>query len=147
MAVPVVPGFAFKKKTRPATTRAAPPFLGFRRPRSLRVGSALAQGARFRVPAPAPPRSSSRPCRTTRSSERPGSHTGPSITSAPPSLQARGAARSQRPESAGSTFGCESRRPAPPPPGPARPLSQPGSPASCAATAARDPPPSRLPLS
>ncbi|XP_077890080.1 uncharacterized protein LOC144371594 [Ictidomys tridecemlineatus] len=34
-----------------------------------------------------------------------------------------------------------------PPPGPARPGSQPGSPASCAATAARDPPPSRLPLS
>ena len=32
-------------------------------------------------------------------------------------------------------------------PRPARPLSQPGFPASCAATAARDPPPSRLPLS
>lgn len=72
------------------------------------------------VSLPPPPHDSlSRPCRTTRSSERPGSHTGPSITSAPPSLRAWGAARSQRPESASSTFGCESRRPAPPPPGPA----------------------------
>ena len=37
MAVPVVPGFACKKTTRPATTGAAPPFSGLRRPRSLRV--------------------------------------------------------------------------------------------------------------
>lgn len=64
------------------------------------------------------------------------------VTRAPASPRTRGAARSQRPEHAGSALGCENRHPHP-----AGPLSQPGSPASCAATAARDPPPSRLPLS
>lgn len=57
MAVPVVPGFACKKKTRPATTRVAPPFSGFRRPRALRVGPVMAtpaSGTRFRTPPPLP---------------------------------------------------------------------------------------------
>lgn len=86
---------------------------------------------RPRGPAPAPPappsNSWSRPCRTTRSSELPGSHTSlpPNlpVTRAPASPGARGAARSQRPEHAGSTLGCENRHPRP-----AGPLSQPGSP-------------------
>ncbi|KAF6390381.1 hypothetical protein mRhiFer1_007946 [Rhinolophus ferrumequinum] len=121
MAVPVVPGFAFKTKTRPATTRAAPSFLGFRRPRSLWVGPAiatLAWEAHFRTPTPPTRNSSSRQCRTTRSAELSGFYPNPSI-SAPPSSQVRGAARSQHPKYAGSTLGCESHRLAPPPPGPA----------------------------
>lgn len=76
MAVPVVPGFAFKTKTRPATTRAAPSFLGFRSPRSLRVGPAivtLAWGAHFRTPTPPTSNSSSCLCHTMRSAE----HSGP----------------------------------------------------------------------
>lgn len=148
MAVPVVPGFACKKKTRPATTGAAPPFLRFRRPRGLRVGPAIATpvwGARFCTPPPPPRNPSSRPRRTTRSSEHAGSHPSPSITRAPSSPRARAplalSARSTPvpPSAAKAAAPCHPR--------PARPLSQPGSPASCAATAARDPPPSRLPLS
>lgn len=148
MAVPVVPGFACKKKTRPATARAAPPFSGFRRPRGLRVGPASAtpaSGARFRTP-PTPQQFLVPPVpqhAELRAPWLPHQHPPPHpVTRAPASPRTRGAARSQRPEHAGSALGCENRHPHP-----AGPLSQPGSPASCAATAARDPPPSRLPLS
>lgn len=154
MAVPVVPGFACKKKTRPATTRVAPPFSGFRRPRALRAGPVMAtpaSGTRFRPPAPPPqqflvppvPHRAQLPASTPAPTPAPPAHP-PNlpVTRAPASPRAPGVARSQRPEHAGSTLGCENHHPRP-----AGPLSQPGSPASCAATAARDPPPSRLPLS
>lgn len=76
-------------------------------------------GGPLPYPVPPPSNPSSRPCGTTRSSEHAVSHPSPSITRAPPSPRARGTTRSQRPEYAGSTLGCESRRPVPPPPGPA----------------------------
>ncbi|XP_013841513.2 serine/arginine repetitive matrix protein 1-like isoform X2 [Sus scrofa] len=102
-------------------------------------------GGPLLYPPPPPRNPSSRPRRTTRSSEHAGSHPSPSITRAPSSPRARAplalSARSTPvpPSAAKAAAPCHPR--------PARPLSQPGSPASCAATAARDPPPSRLPLS
>lgn len=148
MAVPVVPGFAREKKTRPVTARAAPPCSGLRHSCNLRVDLALARREpRWRPSDPTPPPPapfSSRPRRSTRSSERPGSRSTPPYARAS-RARAPGSPRSRSPDFSASTLGCESRRPAPPPPGRALVLA--GSPASCTATAARDPPPARLPLS
>ncbi|XP_052599369.1 WAS/WASL-interacting protein family member 1-like [Peromyscus californicus insignis] len=56
MAVPVVPGFAREKKTRPVTARAAPPCSGLRHSRHLRVDLALARREpRWRPCAPTTP--------------------------------------------------------------------------------------------
>lgn len=141
-----------KTKTRPATTGAVPLFSGFRRPRFLRVGPAIATLARggpgSRTPhatTPPPQRSPVPPVRhhaelrarwlqpqsfhNSRASLAPGS--GRHSLSGPSTPVPSSAAKAAAP--------CHPR--------PARPLSQPGFPASCAATAARDPPPSRLPLS
>lgn len=116
-----------------------------RSPRRSRYRHSCLGGPLLYPPPPPPRNPSSRPRRTTRSSEHAGSHPSPSITRAPSSPRARAplalSARSTPvpPSAAKAAAPCHPR--------PARPLSQPGSPASCAATAARDPPPSRLPLS
>lgn len=149
MAVPAVPGFASEKKTRPMTARVAPPCSGLSHSRILRVDQALARREpRWRPSGPptAPgPSSSSRPRRTTRSLERPDSQTTPCIMRAPPGLELWVPPRSRSTDYQASTLGCESRRPAPPSPRRALVLAR--LPGSCTATAARDPPPSRLPLS
>lgn len=152
MAVPVVPGFACKDENKASDYRSGASILGVQTtvqsPRRSRYRHSCLGG-----PTPVPPHATTPPPQ--RSPVPPVRHHAElrarwlqpqSLHNSRASL-APGSGRHSLSGPSTPVPSSAAKAAAPCHPRPARPLSQPGFPASCAATAARDPPPSRLPLS